>query len=248
VGDVMRAGKVFKRGIAAKPIRSCTVAFIVATVALTLLGCHKQQNIAAGSAKLSFNETIQPILSENCYACHGLDSAARKASLRLDRAEFAYAPHEKSGPAIIPGNPDRSPLVRRVESDDPKFRMPPEEAHRTLKPEQIALLRQWVKEGAHYEPHWAFVAPKRPSLPVTKDEHWAHNEVDRFILSRLEKEGLTPSPEADKRTLIRRVSYDLIGLPPTPEEVAAFVTDSSPNAYEKVVDRLLASPDRKSVV
>ena len=206
------------------------------------LGCHNRQNNRANSQRVSFNETIQPILSENCYACHGLDSAARKASLRLDRADFAYAPHGQSGPAIIPGNPDKSPLIRRIESKDPKFRMPPEEAHRALKPEQIALLRQWVKEGAHYEPHWAFVAPKLPAVPVTKDQQWARNDVDRFILSRLEKDGLTPSPEADKRTLIRRVTYDLIGLPPTPEEVNAFVADKSPNAYEKIVDRLLASP------
>jgi mono/diheme cytochrome c family protein len=206
------------------------------------LACRNQPESKAASAKLSFNETIQPILSENCYACHGLDSAARKAELRLDRSDFAYAPHGKSGPAIIPGNPDRSPLVRRIESKDPKQRMPPEEAHRTLKPEQIALLRQWVKEGAHYEPHWAFVAPKPPAIPTTKDQKWARNDIDSFILSRLEKEGLTPSPEADKRTLIRRVTYDLTGLPPTPEEVTAFLADNSANAYEKVVDRLLASP------
>jgi hypothetical protein len=211
-------------------------------VAIFCIACHNQRDITASSAKLSFNETIQPILSENCYACHGLDSGARKAGLRLDRAEFAYAPHGQFGPAIIPGNPNKSPLIRRVESDDPKQRMPPVEAHRTLKPEQIALLRKWVKEGAHYEPHWAFVDPKRPTIPVTKDQHWARNEIDHFILSRLEKEGLTPSPEADKHSLIRRVTYDLTGLPPTPEEVDAFVADTSPNAYEKVVDRLLASP------
>ena len=223
----------FRRGI---------VALGIAAVAIFWIACNKHPDTKASSAKLSFNETIQPVLSENCYACHGLDSAARKAGLRLDRAEFAYAPHEKFGPAIIPGDPNKSPLVRRIESQDPKQRMPPEEAHRTLKPEQIALLRQWVKEGAHYEPHWAFVAPKRPPIPVTKDEHWARNAIDHFILSRLEKEGLTPSPEADKCMLIRRVTYDLTGLPPTPEEVAAFVADKSPTAYDKVVDRLLASP------
>ena len=120
--------------------------------------------------------------------------------------------------------------------------MPPVEAHRTLRPEQISLLRQWVKEGAHYEEHWAFIAPKRPAVPATEDQHWTRNEIDRFILNRLEREGLTPSPEADRRTLIRRVSYDLTGLPPTPEEVDAFVADASAHAYEKVVDRLLASP------
>jgi mono/diheme cytochrome c family protein len=194
------------------------------------------------SSKLSFNETIQPILSENCYACHGPDPGARKAGLRLDRAEFAYAKHEKFGPAIIRGNPDKSPLVRRIESTDPKERMPPPEARHTLKPEQIALLRRWVKEGAAYEEHWSFIAPKRPPIPDTRDRHWAHNPIDSFILSRLDKEGLRPSEEADRSALIRRVTYDLTGLPPTPEEVEAFVADGSANAYEKVVDRLLASP------
>jgi mono/diheme cytochrome c family protein len=197
---------------------------------------------AGSSAKLSFNETIQPILSENCYACHGPDPGARKAGLRLDRGEFAFAAHEKFGPAIIRGNPDKSPLVRRIESDNPKERMPPPEAHRTLKPEQIALLRRWVKEGAAYEEHWSFIAPKRPAVPEVKNHQWARNAIDGFILSRLEKEGVTPSEEADRPTLIRRVTYDLTGLPPAPEEVSAFVSDGSANAYEKVVDRLLASP------
>ena len=192
--------------------------------------------------RLSFNQTIQPILSENCYACHGPDPGARKAGLRLDRGEFAFAPHEKFGPAILPGNPDKSPLVRRIESSNPKERMPPPEAHRTLKPEQIALLRQWVKEGAAYEEHWSFIAPKRPAIPKTKNPQWARTPIDAFILSRLEQEGLKPSEEADRPTLIRRVTYDLTGLPPTPEEVTAFVADGSANAYEKVVDRLLASP------
>src|SRR5580692_4568522 len=196
----------------------------------------------AHAERLSFNQTIQPILSENCYACHGPDPGARKAGLRLDRSEFAFAAHEKFGPAIIHGNPDKSPLVRRIESNDPKERMPPPEARHTLKPEQIALLRRWVKEGAVYEDHWAFIPPKRSPIPETTNRQWARNPIDRFILSRLEKEGLMPSEEADRATLIRRVTYDLTGLPPAPEEVAAFVSDQSANAYEKVVDRLLASP------
>jgi len=192
--------------------------------------------------RLSFNQTIQPILSENCYACHGPDPGARKAGLRLDRSEFAFAAHEKFGPAIIHGNPDQSPLVRRIESNDPKVRMPPPEARHTLKPEQIALLRRWVKEGAVYEEHWSFIAPKRSTIPETKNRTWARNPIDRFILNRIEKEGLNPSDEADKLTLIRRVTYDLTGLPPTPDEVAAFVADEAPNSYERVADRLLASP------
>jgi hypothetical protein len=196
----------------------------------------------SNAGRLSFNQTIQPILSENCYACHGPDPGARKAGLRLDRSEFAFVAHEKYGPAIIRGNPDKSPLVQRIESQDPKQRMPPAEARHTLKPGQIALLRRWVKEGAVYQEHWSFIAPKRSVLPQTKDHGWVRNPIDQFILSRLEKEGLKPSEEADKQTLIRRVTYDLTGLPPTPDEVAAFLADGSPNAYEKVVDRLLASP------
>jgi mono/diheme cytochrome c family protein len=196
----------------------------------------------AHAEKLSFNQTIQPILSENCYACHGPDPGARKAGLRLDRSEFAFAAHEKFGPAIIRGNPDKSPLVQRIESGDPKERMPPPEARHTLQPQQIALLRRWVKEGAVYEEHWSFLPPKRSAIPETVDHTWARNPIDQFILNRIEKEGLKPSGEADKPTLIRRVTYDLTGLPPTPDEVAAFVADGSPNAYEKVVDRLMASP------
>jgi hypothetical protein len=226
------------------PARRLRFLWAIATV-LVVIAVAWQVTHHAGTLagpRVSFNETIQPILSENCYACHGPDPGARKAGLRLDRADFAFAAHEKFGPAIIRGNPDKSPLVRRIESDNPKERMPPPEAHRTLKPEQIALLRQWVKEGAAYEEHWSFIAPKCPAIPQTKNHQWARNPVDTFILSRLEKEGLTPAEEADRPTLIRRVTYDLTGLPPTPEEVGAFMADGSANAYEKVVDRLLASP------
>src|SRR5215467_7618576 len=196
----------------------------------------------APAQKLSFNQKIQPILSENCYACHGPDPGARKAKLRLDRAEFAYAPHDKSGPAILPGRADKSPLVQKIEARNPKDRMPPPEAHKTLKPEQIALLREWVKQGAVYEEHWSFLPPKPQPVPVVQAKEWVHNAIDNFILDRLEREGLGPSPETDKRSLIRRVTYDLTGLPPTPEEVESLEADSSPDAYERVVDRLLANP------
>jgi hypothetical protein len=203
----------------------------------TLAGCARES-----APKLSFNDSIQPILSENCYGCHGPDSSSRKAGLRLDRAEAAYAPHGEFEAAIIPGDADASPLIRRIEAADASERMPPPEAHKTLQPGQIALLRQWVEEGAKYEPHWSFITPQRPALPKVADaDGWARNEIDAFVLARLQKENLPPSHEADRRTLIRRVTYDLTGLPPTPEEVDAFVADTAPDAYEKVVDRLLGS-------
>ena len=143
---------------------------------------------ARNSSRLSFNQTIQPILSENCYACHGPDPGARKAGLRLDRADFAFMPHDKYGPAIVRGKPDKSPLVRRIESDDPKERMPPPEARHTLKPEQIALLRQWVKEGAVYEEHWSFIPPKRPPVPQPKNRALGQNS-DRRLHSQPLRQG-----------------------------------------------------------
>ena len=214
-------------------------------------GCQKREVAApskrtAGAlpAKLSFNEHIQPILSENCYACHGPDPGSRKGELRLDRAEYAFAPRKEGGKVIIPGDADHSPLVRRIESTKEKEMMPPPEAHKTLKPEQKALLRRWVAEGAEYQEHWAFIAPKRPGLPVVAGSSagWPRTGVDRFILARLGREGLAVSPEADRAALLRRVALDLTGLPPSPAEIDAFLADQSPDAYEGVVDRLLASP------
>lgn len=195
----------------------------------------------AASDRLSFNENIQPILSENCYPCHGMDAKGRKGELRLDGEEFAFAPRE-GGPAIVRGDPDRSLLIRRVESTDERKVMPPPEAHKHLKPAEIALLRRWIAEGARYEKHWAWLPPERPSRPVTRGAKWARQELDHFVLERLEGEGLAPAPEADRHALLRRVTFDLTGIAPTPEEIAAFVSDRSPDAYERVVERLLASP------
>ena len=237
------------------PFSRATV-FSVAAVVAQLLGGSSSAAAAAppapktalpalktAPAKLAFNEHIQPILSENCYACHGPDPGSRKAGLRLDRAEHAFKPLEKGGPAIVAGRPDRSPLVQRVESKDEKEMMPPPEAHKTLKPAEIALLRRWVAEGAEYQEHWAFIAPTRPALPVVEAPNGkTENPLDRFILARLAREKLAPSPEADRRTLVRRVTFDLTGLPPTPAEVDAFLADTAPGAYERVVDCLLASP------
>ena len=198
---------------------------------------------AAAPAKIQFNDQIQPLLAENCYACHGADPGSRKAGLSLDRAEHAFKPLEKTGPAIVRGKPDESPLIKRIESKDEKEVMPPPESHKSLKPAEIALLRQWITEGAEYQEHWAFIPPTRPAVPKTESQKSKiQNPIDAFIFARLAKEKLTPSAEADRRSLLRRATYDLTGLPPTPAEVDAFLADTKPGAYERVVDRLLASP------
>jgi hypothetical protein len=192
--------------------------------------------------KVDFDRDIRPILSENCFTCHGPDPKARKAGLRLDLSDEAEAELESGSRAIVPGKPDESELVFRVEEADPTLHMPPPDSGKSISPEQAALLRRWVEEGAEYAQHWAFVKPARPQPPSVRQESWVRNPIDRFILSRLEREELVPSPEADRATLIRRVSLDLTGLPPSAEEVEAFLGDLRPDAYERLVDRLLASP------
>ncbi|MBX9655034.1 DUF1553 domain-containing protein [bacterium] len=185
---------------------------------------------------LQYNRDIRPILSEMCFRCHGPDSAARKADLRLDLRDAAI----QSG-AITVGKPDDSELVKRLYSTDPEQVMPPPSPHKGMTDGQKELLKRWIAEGAEYQPHWSFIAPVRPAVPAVKDASWPKNPIDSFILARIEAAGLTPTPEADRHTLARRLSLDLRGLPPTPEEVNEFVNDSSPDAYEAYVDRLLAS-------
>jgi hypothetical protein len=197
---------------------------------------------AVRAGTIGYNREIRPILSENCFPCHGADSAARKANLRLDRFEDAILPRKDSQPAIVPGKPNESALVSRITATDPDDIMPPAKTHKVLTADQKALLKQWIASGAKYQLHWSFIAPTRPKLPEVQNRRWVRNPIDAFILARLEREGLAPAPEADRRTLARRVSLDLTGLPPTPEAVEAFVDDQSPDAYEKLVDRLLASP------
>jgi hypothetical protein len=187
--------------------------------------------------KIGYNQFIRPILSDNCFYCHGPDKNHRQAELRLDVFDAAVAKG-----AIVPGKPDESELVHRIMSDNKDSLMPPPDTHKSLTDAQKALLKTWIAQGAVYEPHWAYIAPVRPPLPAVKESKWIKNPVDAFILATLESKGLTPSPEADKRTLLRRLSLDLIGLPPTPEEISAFLADTSADAYEKQVDRLLASP------
>jgi hypothetical protein len=191
----------------------------------------------AEPASIDFDRQIRPLLSNNCFACHGPDDKTRKAKLRLDTRDGALA-----GGVIVPGQASKSVLFERISSEDAEQRMPPAKSGKQLTKPQIELLRQWIDQGAKWSQHWAFVKPERPALPAVKLANWGRTPIDRFILARLEKEGLTPASEADKTTLIRRVTLDLTGLPPTLAEIDAFLADSSPDAYEKVVDRLLKSP------
>jgi hypothetical protein len=189
--------------------------------------------------RVRYNRDVRPILAENCFTCHGPDSAARKAGLRLDK--FAEATMDRGGHApIVKGKPEASELIRRVTGQGPI--MPPAPGHQRLTPQQISVLRRWIAQGAEYELHWAYQPPVKAPLPSVKNAAWVRNPIDRFILARLEREGLTPAPEADRRTLARRLSLDLTGLPPDPADVEAFMRDKAPNAYEKLVDKYLASP------
>ncbi|MGI9428397.1 MAG: DUF1553 domain-containing protein [Bythopirellula sp.] len=195
----------------------------------------------AASQPIRFAHDIRPILSEHCLHCHGPDASSREADLRLDVAA-AYLDEDESASIVVPGNPHESELFLRVSSDDPDTRMPPAESGDELTPSEIAAIRQWIEDGAHWEQHWSFIKPVRPQVPTGRNDTWPRNAIDRFILQRLEQKGLAPSPEADRPTLIRRVSLDLTGLPPAPEEVDQFLADTSPDAYERLVERLLASP------
>jgi hypothetical protein len=201
--------------------------------------------LLAGPARaeppVDFSRDVRPLLARACFKCHGPDPKARKAKLRLDDREDAL--RDRGGYAVIvPGDADASELIARVEDTDDATRMPPPEMKATLSPAEKDVLRRWVAAGAEYRPHWAFVPPRRPRLPDVTRPDWPENPIDRFILARLEAQRLRPSHPADRYTLARRVSLDLIGLPPTPEEADTFVADTSPRAYEDLVDRLLASP------
>lgn len=190
---------------------------------------------------IDYNRDVRPILSDTCFKCHGFDPATRKADLRLDTVEGATA--DLGGyAAVVPGKPDKSEAFVRLAPHDNDDLMPPANSGLKLTPRQIAIFKKWIEQGAVYKPHWSFIAPVRPQPPAVKDAAALRNPIDAFVRASLERQGTAPSPEADKPTLIRRVSLDLIGLPPTPAEVDAFLTDTSPDAFEKVVDRLLASP------
>ena len=198
--------------------------------------------LTSSALAVDFNRDIRPILASNCLKCHGIDEGARKSKLRLDLRSIATGPAKSGKAAIVPGKPWQSELVRRVFSDDPQEVMPPASTHVTLTQAQKSLLKEWISQGAPYETHWAFVAPKQAALPEVRQADWPANPIDRFVLAKLEAGGLHPSPRADRYALVRRVYLDLIGLPPTPEQADAFVHDTSSDAYEKLVDKLLADP------
>jgi hypothetical protein len=219
-------------------IQSCCRWLLIAMVACA----WARNSFAATPAKVNFNRDIRPIFSEHCYACHGPDEPKRKAGLRLDVQEDAFKELKSGNHALVAGDLTRSATIGRITSTDPDEIMPPAKHNKPLKPEQIALLKQWVQEGAEWQKHWSFIPPERPELPAVNDRKWPRNAIDYFTLARLEKEKLQPNPEADKATLIRRATLDLTGLPPTIEEVDAFLADKSGDAYEQLVDRLLASP------
>jgi hypothetical protein len=196
---------------------------------------------ASEAPPINFARDIRPILSDNCFHCHGPDSAQRKGGIRLDTKEGAFA--FSDGVALIaPGRPDGSELVRRIESSDPGEQMPPPEAKKKFGDAERALLRRWISEGAPWAEHWSLEPPRKPDPPAIADPAWARNPIDFFVAAQRDALALSPAPEADKRTLIRRISLDLTGLPPTPDEVEDFLADVSSDAYEKLVDRLLASP------
>ncbi len=194
--------------------------------------------------QVDYNLHVRPILSDRCYSCHGPDQNARKANLRLDTKEglFRAGISESQEAPVVPGRKGRSPLYHRIVSQDPAIVMPPPESNLSLTTSEIAILERWIEQGAEWKPHWSFIPPVKPTLPTVEEKSWPENGIDYFVLAKLENIGLKPNGEAEKETLLRRVSLDLTGLPPSPQEIDEFLADDSPDAYEKVVDRLLASP------
>jgi hypothetical protein len=219
------------------------IAWMAAAVALVCASASRTSANAADGlpARIEFNRDVRPILADKCFTCHGPDAEKREADLRLDQRDGALADRGGSR-AIVPGKPAESGIVLRIDSTDDDERMPPAVSGKSLSDRDREVLRAWISQGAEYQEHWAWIAPQRPALPTVSQPDWGRNPIDCFIMARLDQEGVKPAADADRRTLIRRLTFDLLGLPPTPGEVDAFVADTSPDAYEKVVDRLLASP------
>ena len=196
--------------------------------------------LQAGAAPVEFNRDIRPILADTCFHCHGPDPGTRKASLRLDTEAGFFKEREGKFP-VVKGKPDQSSLYQRLITTDEDDVMPPKKEHKDLKPAQIALIKSWIEQGAPWQPHWSFINPTAPKLPEVKNPAWVRNPIDRFVLASLEKAGLQPAPEADRQTLARRLSLDITGLPPEPEVVQAFVDDKAPDAYDRLIEKLMKS-------
>jgi hypothetical protein len=216
----------------------CSAGVYLAAAILTATAPAAPQQTETPTPRISFNRQIRPILSNNCFTCHGPDEKQRETRFHFDTKEGAFL---EEG-VIIPGNAPKSKLVWRITNPDPEKVMPPPDSGHALTAAQIELLRRWIEEGATWDTHWAYTAPVRREPPEVRRRDWPRNAIDRFVLERLERESLEPSKEADRLTLLRRVSYDLTGLPPTPAEVDAFLADKAPDAYERRVDALLQSP------
>lgn len=218
---------------------------ICGAVLIAAMACNNQPASGATADAISYNFHIRPILSDKCFVCHGPDANKRAAQLRLDIPEAAFAPlkETKGAFAIVPGKPEKSEMYKRITSTDPAYQMPAPESHLGLLNEQeIRLIRKWIAQGAKYEKHWAFIPPAKSPLPAIKDKEWVKNELDYFILSAMQEKGLSPNEAADKERLLKRLAFDLTGLPPGVQMMDEFLQDASPDAYEKVVDRLLAMP------
>jgi len=214
---------------------------------ITLFSCNSKRTAGGGAdmpENISFNFHIRPILSDKCFACHGPDKNKREANLRLDDPNSAFGHLKENDKAfvIVKGNPEASELYKRITSDDPDYQMPVPDSHfELLNQKEIGLIRKWIEQGAQYEKHWAFVAPTRRPLPEISNDKWSRNEIDKFVLNKLGRVGLTPNEEAGKERLLKRVALDLTGLPPSIDMMDRFLADNSPEAYEKMVDELIAS-------
>ena len=227
------------------PLRLAT-AVLLSTVASTAQAdapdSVRREPVRTEPVRPDFGREVRPLLARHCFSCHGPDDEARQGGLRLDERATAVQPAKSGRAAVVPGDAAASELVRRITSTDDDERMPPPSAHRSLTAAERSLLVRWIDGGAEYRPHWAFVPPVPAPLPPVRAADWPRNAIDHFVLATIERERLQPAPEADRRTLVRRVHLDLIGLPPTPEAAQAFVDDPATDAYERLVDRLLASP------
>jgi len=224
---------VFKRS---PVILSLAPSFALALLLALVIGS------AYADDSIRFNRDVRPIIADRCFACHGPDESARKKNLQFDTEVGLFGTTEDEKAVIVPGDPAKSTLFQRITHSNPDKRMPPEDFHAKLTAEDIEIIKGWIEQGAPWEGHWAYIPPVTPEQPDVSNAHWCRNEIDYYILNRLNEAGLSPSPQAPKNTLIRRVSLDLTGLPPTPDEVDAFLLDNGADAYENVVDRLLASP------